>query len=323
MDIAALGAQSQQIQKVQGTTAPLLQRVLKAIKTASTETGVDFAYLLNKAAQESGFKTDATAKTSSATGLYQFTEQTWLTMVRQYGAKHGLGVLADKVTTRADGSATVQDRGIRQQILNLRNNPEVAAAMAGELAQENKTYLQNEIGGAIGNTELYMAHFLGAHGAAQFLQAQRGNPEAKAADLLPEAAQANRSVFYNAEGKPYSVAQLYDRFAAKMEGRGVTIPADATATQVADIGEVLNRIPSLGLGVSDRLNNAPTSAAAQQAVLQTSNTRPNLGLNVTPESLFSVMALAQLDAINPGGMLADQHEHDNDTHSLTQQAQVA
>lgn len=324
MNIQSIGANRKETTAIQGQTGPWMQRVIGAIKTASKETGVDFSYLMNKAAQESGFKADAKAKTSSATGLYQFTEQTWLSMVRQYGDKHGLGSLSQQVTLRADGTAAVQNSAIRRQILNLRNNPEVSAAMAAELAQENKTYLENAVGGTIGNTELYLAHFLGASGAAEFIQATRSSPGTKADAILPEAASANKSVFYNADGKPLSVTQIYDRFAAKMDGKGIVLPDNATPTMLAEVSDVLNHIPTLSLGASDRLNGAMTSSALAASAQNTSNTNPNLGFSVTPESLFSVMALAQLDALNFGSTSADKNAKDgNTTNDLLATAKLA
>ena len=53
------------------------KNVYDAIKNAAAKTGVNFTYLMEKAAVESSFNPDAKAKTSSATGLFQFIEQTW------------------------------------------------------------------------------------------------------------------------------------------------------------------------------------------------------------------------------------------------------
>ncbi len=323
MDIKAIGRDHKETEALQGQTAPLMQRVVGAIKAASKDTGVDFSYLMNKAAQESGFKTDAKAKTSSATGLYQFTEQTWLSMVRQYGDKHGLGALAHQITVRADGASTVQDRALRRQILNLRQNPEMSAAMAAELAQENKNYLKTHVGGTIGNTELYLAHFLGPHGAAQFIEAARNNPEAKAAALLPDAAGSNKSVFFNAEGKALSVAQIYGRFAAKMEGKGVEIPDTATPTMVADVGAILNRIPDLSLSVADRFNDAKMPSAVATTAHNSNSMSPNLGFSVTPESLYSVMALAQLDALKIGDATPKNTKKDSSDSYFLSNARIA
>lgn len=302
MTIAALAGVGKEVEQNQAAGGGMLNRVVNAIKVASRESGVDFAYLMNKAAQESGFRPDIKAKTSSATGLYQFTEQTWLKMVRDNGDKHGIGVLAQKIVERPDGSLMVKDQGLKRHILELRKNPEMAAAMAAEFAQDNKAHLQNELGGEIGNTELYMAHFLGASGATQFLQAMRNNPDAKAAGLLPQAAAANRSVFYTAEGRPRSVSEIYDRFAAKMDGKGVEVPADIQAQPVllAQVGDVLSRVPELRLPAENLQFSASSAVSAPVA-------------GNTAASLFSAMMLAQLDALGGLKPLADKQEQERQT----------
>ena len=53
----------------------------QAIRQAASETGTDFDYLWRTAKRESGLDPSARASTSSATGLFQFTNQTWLSMV--------------------------------------------------------------------------------------------------------------------------------------------------------------------------------------------------------------------------------------------------
>lgn len=190
--------------------------VVKAVQQASAATGVDFAYLMDKAGVESGYRTEVKAKTSSATGLFQFTEGTWLSMVRQHGAKHGLGVYAEKIESGSGGNAKVADPALRKEILNLRKDPRLSALLAAELANDNKTHMENELGRPVGKTELYMAHFLGAGGATKFLKALDKNPNTPAAKLLPEAAQANLNVFYDGS-RPRTVGQIFDRFAAKFD----------------------------------------------------------------------------------------------------------
>lgn len=185
--------------------------VVRAVQQASAATGVDFAYLMDKAGVESGYRTDIKASTSSATGLFQFTEGTWLNMVEQHGAKYGLGVYADKIN-----NGSVSDPQTRKEILNLRKDPRLSAIFAAELANDNKTHLENELGRPVGNTELYMAHFLGAGGAAKFLKAMDKNPNQPAANLLPDAAKANLNVFYDGT-RPKSVGQIFDNFAAKFD----------------------------------------------------------------------------------------------------------
>src|SRR3546814_3357927 len=142
-------------------------QVLGAVRSASAETGVDFAYMRANAARESGFDADVRASTSSATGLYQFIDQTWLGMVKTHGAEHGLAQYADKISGAGDGSYTVKDDALRREILGLRTDPRLNALMAGEYAKDNEAHLARTVGGKIGPTELYPAHFLGAGGRSE------------------------------------------------------------------------------------------------------------------------------------------------------------
>ena len=208
-------------------------KITGAIQNASAKTGVGFNYLLQQANVESSFKTDAKAKSSSATGLYQFIDSTWLTMVKENGAKYGLGKYADQISD----NGTVSNKSVKRQILALRNNPEVASAMAAEYAADNKEYLQSTVGGEIGSTELYMAHFMGPGGAAKFLSKMQDNPNAIGAKSFSEAACSNKSVFYNENGKPRTLSEIYAFFDKKFDGGTDT---SSTSTQYADAGSYLS-----------------------------------------------------------------------------------
>jgi hypothetical protein len=192
--------------------------VLKGIRQASQSTHTDFGYLMAQAAQESSFQSDAKASSSSATGLFQFIDSTWLDMVRQHGAKHGIGQLADQVTSDAAGRPHVADPAVRQSILALRKDPQISAALAGELAHDNKAEVERALGRPAQKTDLYLAHFLGASGATELLKAIQHNGATPAADILPEAASANRAVFFDGRtGEPRTVADLYRNFSNKIE----------------------------------------------------------------------------------------------------------
>ena len=189
------------------------EQVLGAVREASRRTGADFDYMLAKAAQESGFRPDAEAPTSSATGLYQFIDSTWLETVRAHGARHGLGAIARQITVESDGRPAVADPATRQRILDLRRDPRLNAVMAGELANDNRAHLDREVGGTIGPTELYLAHFLGAEAATSFIVGLRTTPGRPAAELFPAAARANRAVFFDRDtGAARSLAEVHARF---------------------------------------------------------------------------------------------------------------
>lgn len=197
------------------------ERVGAAIHQASARTGVDFSYLLNQAKVESGLDPNARARTSSATGLFQFIDQTWLGTVKKHGAAHGLGWAADAIRQGSDGRFRVADGATHRAILALRKDPGAASAMAAEFASDNQAHLETRLGRPVESVDLYLAHFLGAGGASQFLSAHDADPGAAAAGLLPEAARANRAVFFNRDGSARSFAEIRDRFAARIGGGAV------------------------------------------------------------------------------------------------------
>ena len=192
-------------------------RVNNAIAMASRRTGIDFGYLLGQAKIESSLNPTARATTSSATGLYQFIDQSWLAVVNDHGAEYGLSWASDAISKGTNGRYYVADPELRQQILDLRKHPETASVMAAEHAADNKAYLERRLGREAEPTDLYLAHFLGVGGAAKFLAANEATPGAAAASLFPAAARANRSVFFDRQGSPRSFADIRAKFAAKLD----------------------------------------------------------------------------------------------------------
>jgi hypothetical protein len=75
--------------------------VQAALQYASRSTGVDFDYLLATAQRESNLDPAAQARTSSARGLFQFIESTWLATFKRAGPSHGYGDLAQRIETDA------------------------------------------------------------------------------------------------------------------------------------------------------------------------------------------------------------------------------
>jgi hypothetical protein len=190
--------------------------VHSAVANAAARTGMDFGYLLNQARVESSLNPQAQASTSSAAGLFQFTKATWLGTLKAHGANHGLAWAADAISTTPGGRHVVSDPALRQTILDLRFDAEASSAMAGELASDNQDFLESGLGRPTDQVDLYLAHFLGADGALKFLQAHDVDPSQSAAALFPQAAAANRAVFYAPDGSARSLSEIRERFAAKL-----------------------------------------------------------------------------------------------------------
>ncbi|MBL8770280.1 MAG: transglycosylase SLT domain-containing protein [Phenylobacterium sp.] len=179
-----------------------------AIERASKATGVDFGFLMKTAGRESSFNPKARASTSSAAGLFQFVDQTWLSTLKQHGAKHGYARYADLISRGSDGRLRVDGAEARRAVMDLKLDPHAASLMAGELASDHAAYLKGRTGRAPTAGELYAAHFLGPQGSARLINAVQTQPGASAASLFPDAARANRSIFYR-EGRAATVSEVY------------------------------------------------------------------------------------------------------------------
>lgn len=188
------------------------------IRGAAQATGADFGYLLNTAQRESSLAPGARASTSSAAGLFQFIESTWLSVLGRYGDKHGAG--------QAAADARSLDPQARERALQQRFDPVLSARLAGELANENGAYLEQKLGRAPSQGELYAAHVLGPGGAVKLAQAAaRG--EGDAAALFPVAARANPALFYSKEHEPVTAAALLSRFGAEFAQEGPAVSQGA------------------------------------------------------------------------------------------------
>ncbi len=210
---------------------PSRVRIAGAIKQASNSTGTSFEYLLATAKMESDFNPTAGASTSSAHGLYQFIDQTWLGTVKEAGAQLGYGNYADAITKSPSGSYSVSDPTARAAIMKLRDDPVASSAMAAALTQSNSFELTGKIGRRPTDSELYMAHFMGVGGAAKLISSAEDSPQASGAALFPNAAAANRSIFFDHSGHAYSVSQVYSVLSSRYASAASSPTArDAIAT---------------------------------------------------------------------------------------------
>ena len=199
------------------------EQIVASIKKAANSNEINFDYLLTQAKVESALNPDAKAKTSSATGLFQFTSSTWLAVVRRHGDAVGLSAEAAALNSNNVSDAYVS------KVLDLRKEPTISAELAARFALDNAKALNAAGNKSVGSTELYLAHFLGAGGATTFLKGLRDSPERAAAASLPQAANANTGIFY-AGGKPRSYREIYDTFAKKFENAAGTTPSSLALT---------------------------------------------------------------------------------------------
>lgn len=203
-----------------------------AIANAAQATSVDFNYLIAQAEVESAMNPHARAATSSATGLYQFIDSTWLETLKRHGPRFGLGAVADQISLTGSGSAYVADPVQRDAILALRNDPHTAALMAAGLAEDNRGHLLPILGRQPSHAELYLAHFLGAGGAGRFLSELQADPGQSAPALFARPAAANRAIFYAPDGSPRSLAQVMDVISGKLD-RALDRASDGRAMRFA------------------------------------------------------------------------------------------
>jgi hypothetical protein len=183
--------------------------VLAALHAASSKTGLDFDYLLHTAMRESSLNVQAQSKTSSASGLFQFIDQTWLGLIKRYGERYGLGSYANSIQQSGDGRYAVASAGTKSAILALRQDPELSALMAGEAAKQTKQSLECALGREVCGGELYAAHVFGASGARHLIELKERNPDGRADIAFPQAAKANKSAFYRPDGTAKTLGELY------------------------------------------------------------------------------------------------------------------
>lgn len=183
--------------------------VQEALKLASRTTGVSFEYLVKTARRESDLDPTLRSKTSTATGLFQFLDDTWLETLKADGARYGYGQYSGAITRSASGNLDIADPSLKQQVMALREDPVANAVMGGAFTNRNAADLRALLGRQPTDGELYVAHFFGSGGARKFLDLVATSPEARADVMFPEPAAANRPIFYDKTGRPRSAAEIY------------------------------------------------------------------------------------------------------------------
>jgi Transglycosylase SLT domain len=288
---------------VDSIAASAAPQVTGAIREAANSTGISFEYLLTTAKIESNLNPTAQAATSSAKGLYQFIDQTWLATMKATGAALGYGRYADAISRAADGSYQVADPNLRAQIMTLRNDPTTSAMMAGAFTRANAGALSAAIGRPPTEGELYIAHFLGPDGAGKLVNAAASQPATNAVTMFPQAAAANQSIFYDAAGRARSVSQVYTVLTGRFETtravtlnpslRGATVPDTAGVTEAyaaahQTLPATLDTRPLFQAMFTDRAQGLSTTVKKLWAPTKTPDQQPGPSLQEAPPlDLFS------------------------------------
>ena len=190
-------------------TSAIPVKVQNAITVASQRTGASFDYLLNTAKRESSFRTGAKSSSSSAAGLFQFIEGTWLKVVKEDGDRLGLSDMAKNIRRSSSGKYYVPNSGQRKEILALRHDAETSALVAAAYTEHNERYVRSRIGRTPSDGELYLAHFLGPGSAAKMINLAEKQPDSPASRHFPSAARSNKSIFYEG-GKSRSLSEVHN-----------------------------------------------------------------------------------------------------------------
>lgn len=197
---------------------------------ASQLTGgeIKASYLVNKLSREYSPKDIAAGKfneynkagTSQARGLFQVIPSTWIMLMRKHGVAVGVN------------TAGMSDA----QLLEMRGDPQMSTNMAALYALDNKKYLAVN-GAATGDTELYIAHFLGPAGAVSFLRALQAGPNnsvVPTGNFGAKAINANLPIFTGKRGQRLSFLQVYNNIAGSFQD-GQTSAQFESATYIDDI----------------------------------------------------------------------------------------
>ncbi|MDB5570660.1 MAG: motility and Chemotaxis [Hyphomicrobiales bacterium] len=215
----------------------LKHQLVETILRASYLAGVDPRLLMAIADKESSFVASARAPTSSATGLFQFIDATWLKAVRDFGPQFGLSVEA-AVVAGSEAQPTVGDEAERARILSMRRDPFLATLFAAAMLRREQEKLSVRMGRTITEAEVYLVHFLGPAGAEKFLAALAETPALAAANLLPAAARANKPIFFTHK----TVFMRAKRRKAKAVSIAKVVPVSLSVAEVhGKIGDSLER----------------------------------------------------------------------------------
>lgn len=201
------------------------ERLATAIYKASLKTGVDFELMVLNAKMESDLGLQNVAATSTARGIFQYIEPTWLTLIRRYGGRVGYQHYADAIErAHYPGVPTIKNNNpyLKAEILALRHDPEMAAMMKAYQVQEETDVIRAMKRGAhVTATDHYIVHMLGLPLAKEFYAMKNSGSLIAVAGLnnpaMREAARLNKVFFYSGK-RALTAREVYTRFEKRVSG---------------------------------------------------------------------------------------------------------
>jgi hypothetical protein len=214
----------------------LPQDAVRTAKAGAAGTKTDFKSLLASSLSESRHNPNARNTRSTAAGAYQFTERTWLDLIRRHGAEVGQADAAAKITVE-NGKPVVADPVERTAILNLRADTDVAAKLAARYSDENRKALGKSLGHKPSENEVRMAYLLGAHGAAKLIKAASQSPDTPADRLVPAAVRSNPGLFRQHDGTVKTASEAVISLGKHFD-RSMHLVKSAIGAQLSDAGPI-------------------------------------------------------------------------------------
>jgi hypothetical protein len=207
--------------------------VERAAREAASGTKTDFKALLASSLSESRHDPQAKNRRSSATGAFQFTERTWLDLMRRYGGALGQGDAAAKITV-TNGKPTVADPTDRTAILALRSDSTFAGALAARYSDENRTALSKNLGRKASENEVRIAYLLGATGAGRLLRAAKDHPGIAVDKIVPAAVRSNPTLFRQPNGTAKTASDAVASLERHFDGEMNRVKNAVTRLSAAD-----------------------------------------------------------------------------------------
>lgn len=242
--------------------------------------GVDPSLMQAFAVVESDLNPNAKASTSSAAGLYQFIRSTWQEQIAKFGQKYGLKANASPFDVEA------------------------STLLASEYIKQNQRYI-SRVKPDTNFTDLYLTHFLGQGGANKFLSL---SPDTIAAQALPQAAAANKPIFYSKSGQPLTVRAIYENLSKKLKDKSASYGVNVNAGQGL---KATSQGPGLNPSSSGVLSTPMPSESLNTPSTQTTPKSSSQGLSLPTPPQNAATGVApttssrEMYASSSGGVFVD------------------